>query len=176
VKKVTTMQTRELVFISLLGSMAIIIHVVERGIPNPIPWLKMGWANMIVLAALELFGVLPACGIVCLRIFIGGLLSGTLFGPSFLMSASGGFTSFTVMALVRRFSFSRVGLVGISLFGAYTHIITQIFVAYFVLIRHKSVFLLLPILLSVSLVTGFINGLGACYLTRHLKRALQEYF
>jgi len=167
--------TRDLVFISLLASMAIIIHVVERGIPNPVPWLRMGWANMVVLAALELFGTLPAFGVVCLRIFIGGLLSGTLFGPSFLMSFSGGFASFAVIAFLHKYFSSFIGLVGISLFGAYTHVTVQIIVAYYVLIQHKSVFFLLPVLFSISLVTGFVNGLGSCYLVKHLRKVLYGY-
>ncbi len=155
--------------------MAIVVHVVERGVPNPIPWLKMGWANMIVITVLDIFGFVPAFGVVCLRVFVGALLSGTLFGPSFLLSCTGGLFSLLVMTFVYRLFYPFIGLVGTSLFGAYTHICTQVMVAYYVLIRHESVFLLLPIMFVISLVTGSINGLGACYLSKHIKKAFESY-
>jgi heptaprenyl diphosphate synthase len=63
---------------------------------------------------------------------------------------------------------------GVSILGAVTHNLTQLFVAYFFLIRHRGVFLVLPFLIVGGVVTGYIVGYGANCLSRQVEKIMVE--
>ncbi len=157
------------VFLSLLASLAIIIHTLESTIPTPFPWLKFGFANIITLTTIVLFGLKAGMTVTLLRVFIGTLLTGTLFTPSFFHSISGSVASTLALAFAVRYLGSFFSMVGISIIGAYTHTLVQVVVAYLILVKHFQVFMLLPVFLAFSLAAGFLSGLGAEFLIKHLK-------
>lgn len=163
-------RTRKLVFLSMLTSLAVVLHLVERSIPNPTPWLRLGLANIIILSVLAIYGLKEGLVVGMLRIVLGSFISGNLFGPTFILSLSGGISSILAMWLTLIFFGRYFSLIGVSLIGAYVHTLTQLWVAYLVLIKHLGIFSLLPIFLVVALITGFLNGLGAQILTRHLSK------
>lgn len=157
------------VFLSLLISMAIVIHTIESSIPTPFPWLRFGLANIVTLAVIVLFGLRAGLTVTIFRVFIGTLLMGTFLTPSFFLAISGGLASTLVLGLAYRYLGSYFSLIGISILGAYTHTLVQVLVAYFLLIKHFQIFLLLPVFLTFSLAAGFLSGLGADFLVRHLR-------
>ncbi len=170
----TYVRTRKLVFLALLTTFAFAMHILEMSLPNPTPWLRLGLANIIILTTLVLFGFRAGVIVNLLRIMLGAFLSGSLFSPGFALSFSGGMLSVIVMGIAYKLWSEYFSLIGISLIGAYTHILTQLVVAYYLLIQHQGLFYLLPLFLIVSLVTGFINGLAAQVLTRHLRVLIQR--
>jgi len=161
-------RTRKMVFLALLTSLALVLHLVELALPNPTPWLRLGLANIITLTVLVIYGLGEGLIVGLVRIFLGSLISGQLFGPAFILSISGGTMSILAMWASYMIAGKYFSLIGLSLIGAYVHTLTQLGVAYMVLIQHREVFSLLPIFLTVALVSGFLNGLGATVLTRHL--------
>ncbi len=163
-------RTRKLVFLAMLTSLAVVLHLVELSLPNPTPWLRLGLANIIVLSVLAIYGLKEGLAVGGLRIVLGSFISGNLFGPTFILSISGGLSSILAMWLALFFAGRYFSLIGISLIGAYVHTLTQLWVAYLVLIKHIGIFSLLPVFLGVALITGFLNGLGAQILTRHLSK------
>ena len=158
------------VYLSLLASLAIVVNVLEAAVPTPFPWLKFGFANIITLTAIALFGLKAGMTITLLRVFVGTLLMGTFLTPSFFLAISGGVASTLVLGLTYKYLSNYFSLIGISIMGAYTHIIVQILVAYFVLIKHFQIFLLLPLFLIFSIFAGLLSGLGADFLVKHLKQ------
>ena len=46
---------------------------------------------------------------------------------------------------------------------------SKAFFAYLILIKHFQIFLLLPLFLIFSMMSGLLSGLGAEFLIRHLK-------
>lgn len=161
---------RETVYLSLLAAFAIVIHGMEIAIPSPIPWLRIGLANIITLTVLLIFGLKAAIYITLIRVIIGSFLSGTFLSPAFLLSLSGGVASTIAMGITQRIFGRFFSPVGISLIGASVHSLTQIAVVYLVLIRRKEVFLFLPVLLFLAVITGIFNGIVASFLIGHLKK------
>ena len=157
------------VCLSLLASLAIVIHTLESAFPTPFPWLKFGLANIITLATIVLFGFRAGMTVTLLRVFVGSILSGTFLTPAFLMALTGGVASTVVLSAAFRYLTPAFSIIGISIMGAYTHTLVQVLVAYLVLVRHFQIFLLLPILLTFSLLAGLLSGIGADFLVRHLK-------
>ncbi len=157
------------VYLSLLTSLAIVVHAMESSFPTPFPWLRFGLSNIITLAVIVLFGLKAGMTVTLLKITVGTLLMGTFLTPSFFLAFSGGIASTLVLALAHSVFSPWLSVVGISILGAYTHTLVQVLVAYFILIKHFQVFLLLPFFLTFSLITGFISGLGANYLVKYLR-------
>ena len=161
-------ETRKLVYLALLASTAIVLQALESTFPQPAPWLRLGLANMAVLTVLVNYGFGQGLLVNLVRIVLGALISGSFLGPAFTLSLAGGITSLAAMWLAYRLTGGWLSLIGISLIGAYTHILTQLGVVYTIFIHHQAIFSLVPIMLTAALVSGILNGLGAIVLSRHL--------
>lgn len=176
---------KRIVYISALVAIASVLQIAESLFPHPVPWLRLGLANMITLASLVIFGYAVAIQVAVLRTILSSFLLGTFFTPGFLLSFSGALMSALVMGGI--YNLGRMGkgnpsthhltgfsIVGVSILGALTHNLTQLFVAYFFLIRHKGIFMILPFLIAAAVVTGFITGYGANYLSREMRKITLE--
>ncbi|MEW5801483.1 MAG: Gx transporter family protein [bacterium] len=162
------------ILLSLLSSMAVIFFVVESAIPNPVPWLRLGLANIVVMVAIVFYGVKDGLLVSFLRAMAGSMIVGTFLGPSFWLSISGGLASALIMGLLYRFCSPFFSLIGISIVGAYTHSLTQMVLVFVFLIQRREIFYLLPVILFSALATGFINGLAATFLVEQLHRVLSR--
>lgn len=161
-------QTRQRVFLALFIALAVGLHTFEVLLPNPLPWFRIGLANILALTALSLYGLRAMWVLSLSRIFIGSLLIGNLFGPGFLLSFAGGLGACLLMsagALVLR---RGIGLVGLSILGAAGHVCGQLLIASLVIVQHQSIWLLLPAFLLFALVSGVVNGLAADLLVDYL--------
>ncbi len=165
------LHTRKLVFLAMLASIALALHILELALPNPTPWLRLGLANIITLTILSIYGLKEALTVGIIRIVLGSFISGNLFGPAFLLGFSGGILSIFTMWLALFIAGRYLSLIGISLIGAYTHTLTQLALASFILIGHTGIFFLLPVFMIMALLTGLLNGVGALILTNHLSKA-----
>ena len=149
------------VYISLLVSLSIVLHTLEAMIPLPSPWIKLGISHIATLLALVLLGFQEAIIVTLLRVLIGSVLFGTFLSPTFMLSLSGGISSTIAMGLFYKFFQRYFSLIGVSLFGAYTHTIVVMILVYHFIIHHKELFYLFPIFLLFSAVTGIVNGIIA---------------
>ncbi|MCK5387727.1 MAG: Gx transporter family protein, partial [Candidatus Izimaplasma sp.] len=94
------MNTKRLVTLSVFLSMSIVLSIVESFIPSiSIPGAKLGLANIMTLVILNLYGEKDAFLIVILRIFLVGLLRGTIGAPGFFLSLSGGLVAYVMMVI-----------------------------------------------------------------------------
>ncbi|MGM9969270.1 MAG: Gx transporter family protein [Anaeroplasma sp.] len=156
--------------IAMLTAMAIVLSIIDSFIPLMVPGVKLGLANVIILIMLYEFKPSEALLTDILRILLVGIIRGTLFTPTFLMSFSGGVFSFLVM-----FIFSRIKAfspIGVSAIGAVFHSIGQIIIAMMVL-DTKEVIVYLPYIGLLSLLTGILSGI----ITRiYLKRSITARF
>ena len=134
-------------------------------IPLPVPGIKLGLANLVVLLVLYRFGWKDALAVNVARILLSGLLFGTLF--SALYSLCGGLLSFLVMALLKKSG--RFSMIGTSIGGGAAHNLGQIAVAAAV-VQSGGLFSFLPVLLISGAVTGILTGIAAYLLDRHLPR------
>lgn len=165
---------QKLARLSLLLALATVIHTAESLLPLTFVWFRFGFANIIGLSTLYLFGFRDALIVTLGRVFLGSLASGLFGSPAFLLSLSG--SSFAILAmggayLVGARLFSEVG---ISVVGAVVHNVTQLCVAYLLLIRNEGILLLLPVMLLTALATGILNGLAARFFLAAFRRTLGE--
>ncbi len=140
--------------LALFIAMAVALHWVESFLPSPLPFLRLGLANILTLCALYLFGGPAALVVTLSRVVIGCLMAGSLFTPAFFFALGGGLASALVMWALPKGVFSPIG---VSIAGACAHMATQLLLAAF-LIRHVSLLKVLPLFLLVSVITGILNG------------------
>lgn len=140
-------------------ALAIIISSLERLVPLqaiiPLPGIKLGLSNCVILFVLLNFGYLSALSVLIIKcVIVSVLFSGI---TSLAFSLSGGILALTGMYLLLRFR-NLFSLCGISVFGAAMHNVGQILAAVLVL-KSIYIFAYLPVLLLISVVTGLLTGL-----------------
>jgi len=164
---------KRLVIIAFLSGVAVVIYAVETFIPTPSPWLRLGFSHIITLFALLFFGTSTAFMIFCIRTFVGSLIIGKLFSPTFILGFVGGAAALAVMALMLEVLKGRwFSVVGISVAGSWINNVVQVVIAYLVFIRHPDIFLILPAFGLFALGTGIVNGIAVYYLERYASVAL----
>ncbi len=160
--------TEEDVRIAYLAALAVAIHVAESVIPSPLPGVKPGLANIVVVVVLTLYGLRAAAWVAVLRVLAGGLIAGSLLAPTFFMSAGG--TAAALAGLAAGRAIPGLGPVGFSVLASVCHILGQFFVAWALFVPHPSLWTLLPLLLTGALILGGANGILAAGISRHLTR------
>ena len=173
---------RKLALMAVLAAVALIIFVVEAQIPIPIPvpGAKLGLANTVTLFALfydsgkkrgavsltvpNVFMVL-----VC-RIILGAVFSGRIV--ALIYSISGGFLSFAVQAVMKRF-ITHKQIWACGAVGAIFHNIGQILAAMLVT-GTPAIAAYLPVLTIVGVVTGIITGLIAQFSVERLGKSIAD--
>lgn len=154
----------------ILLLLAIGLHVFEAALPSLGPWFKPGLANIMTLLALVLLGPRAALMLAVWRVIVGSFLIGTLFTPTFVISLAGGIASAAVMLLIWR-TIPGITLLGISLIAALTHMTIQFITVESLFIHQHALYYLLPPLLLLSLVTGWINGGLAAYIVSRIEES-----
>jgi len=157
------MEAQKLTRLSLFISTGIILFIVESFFPTPLPWIKVGIANIVTLTALYYYGIKEALVVAAFRIVIGALLRGMLFNPLFLISISGGMSAAIGMSLMYKYFKNRFSIIGVSIWGALIFNIMQIIVANLVFVKKMEIYYLLPVGIIFSVVFGFITGLVSYY-------------
>ena len=162
--------TRRLVIISMLITMASVLHVIEGLIPAiPITGARLGLANIITLTAIVCFGYGNA-----LAVAVGRTVLGSIFGPGlvsvgFAMSFSGSLLSWAIMSLAHKYAKNVFSHVGLSLLGAVFHNIAQLAVASLIF-DEIAIVSMFPILMIFALPTGIMVGLVSHYLINALTK------
>jgi len=136
------------------------LSAIEYMIPKPIPFLRVGIANLPILVGLDLLPVPLLLLVVALKVLGQGLVGGTLLSYVFLFSAAGSFSSALAMVAARRLLGSRISLVGVGVTGALFGNAAQIVLAR-VLIFGEGAWLIAPPFLAVGTVTAVLLGLFA---------------
>lgn len=169
-------RTRKLVFLSLLISLGLALHVIESNIPFPvpIPGAKIGLANIITLLTLILFGFRESLAVALLRCIMAAAVSGSVSNLAF--SLSGALFSIVSMGTAYRYSDGIFSLIGISIIGAEAHNLAQVITAN-IIFKNIGFFFYLPVLLLIGIVTGCFVGLSTLYIENNLTKnmiAVQE--
>jgi|Deesub1362B_J571_1020462.scaffolds.fasta_scaffold03284_2 heptaprenyl diphosphate synthase len=159
------------VWLALFTGVSLILYTLETFLPAPVPGGKVGLSQFVTLLLLFWFGWKEALGVLLSRLVLAGLLTGGLFGPSFVLGLGGGVAGLAAMEAARR-SFLKLSLVGVSVMGAAAHNLAQLVLAYLLFVRHSGVFYLLPYFFWVSAAAGTIIGLAAHLLGGRLERAV----
>lgn len=160
--------TKRIAYIALFTAFAMILSYVESLIPIYFgaPGIKLGLANFFLLLLVRYKRNLDAVIVNVLRIALGGFLFGNLY--SILFSLAGGMFSLGIMILFEKFRFH---VLCVSIAGAVSHNIAQVFVAYLVM-ESFGIWYYLPVLLLAGVITGLAIGV----LNKSLKPHLDLFF
>lgn len=166
------MQRQDKYRIALLSAYAVGLHGFESLLPTPIPWMKIGLANIVTIITLLLYGIRSAIMVTFIRVILSSLFTGTFLGPSFILSLGGGITSTLAMGFVFSAAPRLFSTIGLSIVGAMFHNITQLILAYFLFIqRIEAILLITPLIILLGTLTGAVNGAVSDLLIKNLKKS-----
>lgn len=152
---------RRVTRLGFLASAGTALFILEYLIPLPLPFLKIGLANISTVLALLLSGPADAMLVVFLRVLAGSLLTGSFLGPSFVLAFTAGMVSAAAMSAFRLLGGRAFGGIGLSLIGSTAHVLTQLAIVAVVYVRNEAMIHLLPLLLITALVGGVVVGVIA---------------
>lgn len=152
--------------IARYAAAAIALTVAEAALPSPLPGVKPGLANIVVLIVLWRHGWRDAAWVSLLRVLAGSLLVGQFLAPGFFLALAGALASLAVLAGAAHLPRRWFGPVTASVLAAFAHIAGQLLLARLWLVPHDGVFYLAPIFGLSALVFGIVNGLVAARLLK----------
>lgn len=144
------------------AAIAILIHLLESGIPSPVPGIKPGLSNVVTLVVLMRYGLGMAIWVNGLRVLVASLLVGSFLAPGFWLSAAGALASLGALAVGcawnRLLPRMPLTVMGLSLLSAVAHVSGQFLLAWQWFVPHPGLIHLLPLLLTAALVLGLVTG------------------
>lgn len=143
------------------AALAIGVHLLEAGLPSPMPGVKPGLANVITLVVLLRHGLAAAAWVTALRVVGGSLLLGTFLAPGFVLSAAGAAAAVSALAVAHALGRRALGPVGYAVPAALAHMGAQLAVAHALFIPHDGLWRLAPVLLALATATGIATGIIA---------------
>lgn len=152
-------KAKDIAFYGIMIALAFIFSYLEGFIPInaliPIPGVKLGLANIVILFALYAMGIKQAIIIAIIRV----LLAGFLFGNPMTIAYSlcGCALSLGIMWLTKK---TKLSIIGVSMLGGIFHNIGQLIMAV-LLTSTVRIAYYLPVLLISGLVTGLLMGFAA---------------
>jgi len=153
--------------IALLGAFCLFLSVVEYLIPKPLPFMRIGLANLPLMFALDILPFPSFLILVCIKVIGQGLITGTLFSYVFLFSLTGTFLSALVMFALRKvFGCNRITFIGIGAAGAFISNVSQLALAYMFIFKENARYIAPPFL-AVGIVTGIVLGIFCETFIRH---------
>src|SRR5690554_5468410 len=142
--------------LSMLIAVAIVLNVIEMSINViPVPGAKIGFANLVTVIVLYMYGFKSASIVTILRVLLVGLLYRS-FTVTFWMGLGGAILSITLMGILRHWV--KLHLVTVSVIGAISHTIGQVIVGIYIL-ETDLLILYLPIMLLISVPAGILIGI-----------------
>ncbi len=158
--------TKRMTLCALLSAAALCIFVIESQLPPilPIPGVKLGLSNVMVLIAMHLMGRGWAAGVLCIKLVLGAVFTGS--AASFMYSFTGGVLAYGLLCVLVSVLPQNLLWV-ISALSAIAHNAGQLAVAVFVTGTPSLVYYA-PVLLISAIVTGSLTGLAAMYVMRRM--------
>lgn len=146
--------------LAFFGALCLVLSTLEYLIPKPIPFMRVGLANLPILLAIGTFDTRTVLLLVALKVLGQGFVSGTLFSYVFVFSAAGSLAAALAMLGAARAGGRWISLVGVSVLGALASNLAQVFLAV-ALVFGQGGWLLGPPFLAVGTASGLALGLFA---------------
>lgn len=153
-------QKTRMEIIAFLGALCLFLSAVEYLIPKPLPFFRLGLANLPLLIGLAFLKPRDLILVLLLKVLGQGLVNGTLASYVFLFSLTGSASSLLVMYSAYRFGGKRISLVGVSVLGAMASSLVQLALS-ISFVFGDTARLIAPLSLGSGLVTGVVIGLFA---------------
>ena len=160
-------KVQQIALSGLLTSLMLVFGFIERQfpLPVPVPGIKLGLANSVLLYALYMLGIRQTIVLMLLKSLMSWLIYMNL--SAMLYSFAGGVLSVAAMILVSRMK--GVSPIGVSALGAVFFNIGQILMAAWVLGTPQLIVTYLPVLMVSGVLTGILTGVIAKLVMKHLR-------
>jgi heptaprenyl diphosphate synthase len=148
---------------ALLGAFCMFLSTIEYMIPRPLPFMRIGIANLPLILALDIFPFRYFLILTGIKITGQALITGTLFSYVFLFSLTGTAASaLSMYALRRLFGEKLIGFTGLSIFGALLSNAAQLVLAR-LFVFGPGIRYAVPAFLAMGLVSGAALGIFCEY-------------
>ena len=145
--------------LALLGGLSYFLSTIEYLIPKPLPFIRLGIANLALMLGIDILPFPNFLLLVLLKVLGQAVISGSLFSYVFLFSVGGTLSSALCMYGLRKLiPPSLMGFTGISTVGALVSNGVQLFMARFIIFGESAFYIAPPVLLF-GLITGFLLGM-----------------
>lgn len=159
-------RSQKISYCAVFTALAMIFSYVEAILPINfgVPGMKLGLANLVIVAGLYYLNEKDVLIISVTRILLMGLLFGN--GMSLIYSLTGGMLSYLIMILMKKKT--NLSVLVISIGGGITHNIGQLIAASFV-VSNFHIFYYFPALLIAGTITGLLIGIVSERILKILK-------
>lgn len=134
------------------------LSMIEYAIPKPIPFMRLGIANMGIMLSLYILPIKQVLFLTLIKVFIQALISGTFFSYIFIFSFVGSFSSVFAMLFSKNLFKSKITFLGICFSGALANNLSQILLSYLMIFKSSTSFIA-PILLISGFISSVVLGL-----------------
>ena len=165
------LHTRKNIRVALFIAIAFVLGVIESYIPimPQIPGGKLGFANIVSVIVLYLYGAKYAFFVSVVRSFLSAMLFSGV--NALLYSVSGALLSVAAMIIVLNVFNDEVSPIGVCVIGALFNNIAQILVAA-ALVSDITIFAYFCFLAPISVISGIVTGFGANYVLKYKKNLM----
>ena len=150
-------RTRRMVLTALFFGMALLLSLVEGAmppVPIPVPGVKLGLSNIVVMYLLFFLGRGPAVSVAVLKAGFVGMTRGIIAG---FVSLGGGLCAVGIMALLLSWRKDKISYFMLSMVGAVFHNVGQ-FAVISVIYANSFLWPYLPVLLLFGMLAGFVTS------------------
>ena len=162
----TINKTKHFVYLTILSAMAIALNVFESiYIGSIFMNLRIGLANIIALITIYFLGPKDMIIVNVMRVVIGNLLRGLIFGSTFWISLGGVVLSSIVLLVLHA---TKSSMMFTSILSAIAHSLGQVIVVA-LFYRQPAIMAILPYMLLGSIPTGIFTGYLAKVLLERIK-------
>jgi heptaprenyl diphosphate synthase len=143
---------------AFLAGLAFFLSTIEYMLPRPIPFMRLGLANLPILIAVDLLPFGSYMALALLKVVGMSVLTGSLFSYVALFSLAGTLASALLMRALRAIAGPRLlSYVGLCVAGAVASNMAQVILARF-FVFGASARLMAPAFLGLGLVSGLALG------------------
>jgi len=144
--------------LALLGAFCLFLSTIEFMIPKPMPFMRIGIANLPLMLALDIFPFPTFMVLVGIKIVGQALITGTMFSYIFLFSLAGTVLAAVSMYTLRRSLKHNVSFIGVGTLGAMMSTVAQMTLAWLFLFGNAVRFIAPPFF-AAGLITGVALGI-----------------
>ena len=163
--------------LAMLAASAMFFSTLEYLIPKPVPFFRIGLANLPVLVVIPFFRTRHLVALALLKVFGQALIHGTLASYVVLFSFCGTLASLFMMVTLHRLARRYVSLIGVSVLGALTSNVVQVVLSVVFIFGPRS-WVIAPPFLILGTLAGALLGVVAELFARDsswLLRIRDEY-
>ena len=142
----------------VFGALCFFLSAIEFVIPKPLPFLRIGLANVPLLLALDVLSFPAFLLLTVIKILGQAFISGTLFSYLILFSAAGTSGAALMMYALHKIPRKALSLAGISMAGAFVSNCIQLFIGRF-FIFGEGIRYMVPPFLFIGSVTSLLLGI-----------------